>query len=290
MKTWLREPLLHFLLLGAALFALYRWVGGDETEPEAILVSAATIERLADNWQRTWQRPPTRAELGGLIEDYVREEVLYREAVAAGLDRDDTIIRRRLRQKMEFVSEDLAAQTEPTEAELEEYLKGHPDTFHLPGRISFTHVYLSPERRGEAVQRDAAQLLDRLRTTRAEASSSSSSGDPFPLAAEYRDIATDELDRLFGDGFGAQLVELSQGHWAGPIESGYGLHLVHVNEYQPGKLPALADIREQVVREWSVEQRRRQSDEFYQMLRARYTVTIEPAPGVQVIEAAKDAT
>lgn len=289
MKTWLREPLLHFLLLGAALFALYRWVGGEDAAPAKIVVSSAAIERLADNWQRTWQRPPTRPELDGLIEDFVREEVLYREALAAGLDRDDTIIRRRLRQKMEFVSEDIVAQREPDEAELRQYLEQHQDSFRLPAHVSFTHVYLSPERRGDNIRRDAARLLVRLSAAPVDANHASL-GDSFALASEYQYIAADELDRLFGDGFATELAALPKGQWAGPIESGYGLHLVRISEYRPGELPDLAAIRAQVLRDWSVEQRRRRSDEFYRQLRARYSVTIEPAPGVRVIQAAEGVT
>jgi hypothetical protein len=288
MKNWLREPLLHFLLLGAALFALYRWVGGEGTAPERIVVSAATIERLADTWQRTWQRPPTRPELDGLIEDHVREEVLYREAMAAGLDRDDTIIRRRLRQKMEFVSEDIAAQDEPDEAELRRYLEQHPDSFRPPAHVSFTHVYLSPERRADRLRRDAARILERLSAAPADASHAGL-GDAFALASGYQDIAVDELDRLFGDGFSTELAALPKGKWAGPIESGYGLHLVRVTEYRPGELPELAEIRAQVLREWSIEWRQKNSDEFYRKLRAQYSVIIEPAPLVGVMQAAGGA-
>lgn len=289
MKTWLREPLLHFLLLGAALFALYRWVGGEDAAPEKIVVSAATIERLADSWGRTWQRPPTRPELDALIEGYVREEVLYREAVAAGLDRDDTIIRRRLMQKMEFVSEDLAAQDEPDDAELSRYLEKHQETFRTPAHVSFTHVYLSAERRGDDLQRDAARILEQLRRTRVDANAGAL-GDSLALASEYQDIAADELDRLFGEGFSTGLAALPKGEWAGPIESGYGLHLVRVSDYRPGLLPDLTAIRAQVLREWSLEQRQKQSDDFYRQLRARYSITVETAPEVQVIHTAKEAT
>jgi len=289
MNTWLREPLLLFLLLGAALFVLYRWVGGEDASPQRIVVSAVAIERLADTWQRTWQRPPTRAELDGLIEDHVREEVLYREAMAAGLDRDDTIIRRRLRQKMEFVSEDFAAQDEPDEAELRRYVEQHPDSFRPPAHVSFTHVYLSPERRGDNLRRDATRFLERLSAAPADASHSGL-GDSFALASEYQDIAVDELDRLFGDGFATELAALPKGQWAGPIESGYGLHLVRVTEYRPAELPDLAEIRALVLREWSIEQRQKRSDEFYRQLRARYSVIIEPAPQVRLIQAAGGAT
>jgi hypothetical protein len=283
MKTLLRDPLLHFLLLGAGLFVLYRLVAGDEVGPREIVVSARTVEGLADNWQRVWQRPPTQAELDRLVEDYVREEVLYREALAAGLDRDDTIVRRRLRQKMEFVSDDLAAQAAPTDSELQGYLDAHPDAFRRPAHVSFEHVYFSRDRRGERAGAEASAALAQLQAGGAR--ESAMLGDSIALAASYQAIAVDELDRLFGDGFAAQLIDLPQGQWAGPAESSYGLHLVRVTAVVPGSLPPLADIRDEVTRDLLAKRRQQASDEFYRRLRAGYTITVEPAPAVRVLQA-----
>ena len=129
---FLREPLAHFFVLGAGIFLLAALVGeSDESRPDQIVVSAGQIDRLVETWQRTWQRPPTQAELEGLVEDHIREEILYREAIAMGLDRDDTIIRRRLRQKMEFLPQDLVEQVEPTNAELLTYLRENADAFQV---------------------------------------------------------------------------------------------------------------------------------------------------------------
>ena len=139
-RQWWREPLVHFLVLGGVLFALYRWQNpsGAETvlAPREIVVTTGRIANLAESFARVWQRPPTQAELDGLIEDHIREEVLYREALAIGLDRDDTIIRRRLRQKMEFISEDIAAQAEPSDQELQAYLDSHSDSYRVDPRLS----------------------------------------------------------------------------------------------------------------------------------------------------------
>ena len=151
------------------------------------------------------------------------------------------------------------------------------------------HRFPFPPRRGGKIRRDAARILEQLSAAPAGAKPGAL-GDPLALASEYRDIAVDELDRLFGEGFSAGLAALPKGEWAGPIESGYGLHLVRVSDYQPGVLPGLTAIRAQVLREWSVEQRQKKSDEFYQQLRAQYSITIEPAPAAQVIHTAKDAT
>ena len=162
MRAWLREPLLHFLAAGAAIFLLYRVVAGGEEGPREIVVSEAQIEALADGFARTWMRPPTAAEIRGLVEDYVREEVYYREAMALGLDRDDTVIRRRLRQKMEFVSDDVASGREPTDSELQAYLEKNSAAFVDPPTLSFEQRLFSSDRRGEAALEDARRALGQL--------------------------------------------------------------------------------------------------------------------------------
>ena len=160
----LREPLVHFFLLGAGIFLLAALVGeSDQDQPDQIVVSPKQIDRLVETWQRTWQRPPTQAELEGLIEDHIREEILYREAIAMGLDRDDTIIRRRLRQKMEFLPQDLVEQAEPTDAELRNYLRENADVFQVEARVSFQHIYLNLERQGAAAEGNARRLLADLK-------------------------------------------------------------------------------------------------------------------------------
>jgi hypothetical protein len=195
----LREPLLHFLVLGAGLFMLFPLIGGPADErPDQVVVTEAKIGNLAELFERTWRRPPTQAELDGLIEDHIKEEIFYREALALGLERDDIVIRRRLRQKMEFISEDVAQPAEPTEAELQAFLAEHPDRFRVPGRISFAQVYLSPERRGEAVWSDAERMLVALDSG---GSDPAEAGDPFLLEQDYRDLASQDVERLFGGAF-----------------------------------------------------------------------------------------
>ena len=162
MRAWLREPLLHFLVIGAAIFFLYRVVSGEEEGPREIVVTEAQIESLAEGFARTWMRPPTAEEIRGLVDDYVREEVYYREAMALGLDRDDTVIRRRLRQKMEFVSDDIAAVKEPTDAELQAYLEANTPAFVDPPTFTFEQLYFSSDRRGEAALADAQRVLAQL--------------------------------------------------------------------------------------------------------------------------------
>jgi hypothetical protein len=269
----LREPLLHFVVLGGGLFLLFGVVGESADErPDRIVVSAAKVENLAELFRRTWRRPPSQAELDGLIEDHVKEEILYREALALGLDDDDIVIRRRLRQKMEFVSEDVAQPAEPTEDELRTFLANHADRFSEPSRVSFTQVYLSPDRRGEAAWSDAERLLVALDTGRADPAGA---GDPFLLEQDYRELAAQDVERLFGGAFAGQVAELPVGRWSGPVESGYGLHLVLVRERTAARLPDLAEVRDPVANEWRAVRQEEANRAFYERLRAGYEVTVE---------------
>jgi hypothetical protein len=278
----LQEPLLHFLLLGAVIFGAYGLLSKRAaTEPGKIIVTQGRIEALATAFSRTWQRPPTTSELDGLIRDYIREEVSTREAITLGLDKDDTIIRRRLRQKLEFVSEDIAAQAEPTDEQLRAYLLGHPEAFRVEPRVTFSQVFLSPERRGEHLSRDAAQLLAQLRQGGTDAGTL---GDSLLLDHRFDALPVSVIARQFGDQFAATLGELPSGQWHGPVASGYGAHLVFVGAHTEGHLPAFEDIREAVRREWFSTQRLKAIETFYQALLQRYTVTIERPQAAQVME------
>jgi hypothetical protein len=271
----LREPLVHFLLLGAGLFVVFGLVNEeDRAKPEKIIVTASQIEHLKAGFGRTWQRPPTEQELEGLIQDYIREEVLYREAMALGLDRDDTIIRRRLRQKMEFLSEDVAAQTEPTDEELRNYLTKHPDQFRVEERFTFRHIYFNPDRRGDELQSDVERLLMELKKIGKKADITNL-GDSFLLDHEFKSISRSDVTKLFGEKFAAKLSELSVGQWQGPVTSGYGVHLIFIAERTEGRVPSLEEVRDAVYREWSNAQRIETNENFYQNLRGRYTVTFE---------------
>jgi len=282
-RKLVREPLVQFLLLGAALFALDAWLR-PSTVPTAnaeIVVSDARIRNLAQNFRRTWQRPPTRVELEGLVEAHVREEVFYREALALGLERDDAIIRRRLQQKMEFVSEEAAALAKPTDEDLSAYLKTHAEAFRTEPRATFAQVYLDPRKRGAALDADARRLLDRLNAD-GPAPDLSKAGDSLMLLeARYDNIPQTDVARLFGNDFADGLFRQPVGTWSGPIGSGYGVHLVKVESLAQGGVPALDDVRPLVEREWANDRRQQLSKAFYENLRAKYKVT------VQMPEAAK---
>lgn len=271
----LREPLVHFLILGAVLFLLFSLVGDPvQSSVDHIVVSPGQITQLTEGWKRTWQRPPTKQELDGLIEDHIREEVYYREALAMGLDRDDTIVRRRLRQKLEFFTDDLLAAVDPTQEQLETYLNEHPDAFRVPSRVSFQQIYINRDRRGEQAAAYAEKLLLQLNQGETDIDAGAL-GDSSMLPSDYDLAPQIEVVRRLGPVFAAALPALPVGRWSGPVESGFGLHLVLIRQRQPASLPALAEVRETVEREWRVARGKEASEGFYQGLRQRYEVSIE---------------
>jgi peptidyl-prolyl cis-trans isomerase C len=276
MKKLFREPLLHFLLIGAALFGLQALLQPRQPEAPAarrIVISQGELERLRLAWQMQWQRPPTAEEWQGLLEAHIREEVLYREALALGLDRDDTIVRRRLAQKFEFLTQDLAALRPPTDAELASFFEQHRERYRVATRLSFSHVYFNPDRRGPGMERDVQEALARLRAEAVH--EAAEPGDPFLLDHELRQKTTDEVERLFGRAFAEAVVNVAPGTWQGPIASGYGWHLVKVDERTAARLPELAEVQNQVQRDWADAQRRAANEEVVARVRARYEVVIQ---------------
>ena len=238
------------------------------------------IEHLVTGFAKAWQRPPAPEELAGLIRDQVREEVYCREAMAMGLDKDDTIIRRRLRQKLEFVSNDIAGMAEPTDADLNAYFQAHPETFRLEPRFTFRHVYLNPEKHRDSLARDATQLLAQLNQAGGGADLSVL-GDSFLLEHQFTAVPASEVVKQFGAKFAQKLSGLSPGQWQGPVESGYGVHLVLVSERTEARLPTLVEVRPAVRHEWANTQRLKANEKFYQDLLKRYTVTIERSEPVE---------
>lgn len=277
LKSFLREPLVQFLLLGAALFLLEAWLrpAAPTAGTSEIVVSEARIRNLAQNFARTWQRPPTRQELDGLVETFIREEVMVREALAVGLDRDDAIIRRRLQQKMDFVSEQAAALAQPTDADLDAYMKAHADAFRTEPRATFVQIYLDPARRGAALEADAKRLVDALNRGGASADGAAAGDRLALLDPRYEDITQTELARLFGTEFAEALVKQPTGNWVGPIASGYGAHLVRVDAVQPGGMPSLEEVRPLVEREWMNAKRQELAKAFYENLRAKYRIKVQ---------------
>jgi parvulin-like peptidyl-prolyl isomerase len=275
LKTILREPLLHFLALGALLFLYFEWKGGGSGPGSTrISITPGLVEHLAAGFARTWQRPPSEAELKGLIDEHVKEEIATREAIAMGLDRDDAIIRRRLRQKLEFLVEDAVDQVPPTDAELQAWLDRHADAVRPEPRVALRQVFLNAERRGAAAESEARRLLAQLRAAGTGAAIDAL-GDASMLPSELPPGPLSEVARSFGNEFARRVETLTPREWAGPIPSPYGLHLVLVVERVVPPPPALGEIRPLVEREFLTERRKAQLQALYERLLKKYTVVIE---------------
>lgn len=276
MKKILREPLFYFLMLGGFFFVLFQLVSdqgfGDSSQLEKIVVSKGRIQALKLGFEKVWQRPPGQKELNGLIQSFIKEEVMYREALALGLDQGDPIVRRRLRQKIEFLFEDLTALEEPDDSELQAYLDANPEAYRQPSRFSFQQVYLNTSQRGPGVETDAKELLARLR---AEDIDAASAGDSLMLKRQFVNETDRDIERALGRQFLDGLVAVPSGSWQGPVVSGFGLHLVYIHERIDGEIPELSAARDQVFRDWSSEQRKKTNKQIYQNLRKRYEVTVE---------------
>jgi hypothetical protein len=276
MHKILREPLVHFLILGAALFWAFDL--NQETDrpgERRIVVTQEQVDQLAAQFSRTWLRPPTADELDGLVERYVRSEVHYREALAMGLGQDDPYVRNRLALKLEFLLDDLSVEAEPGDAELQDFLDGNAERFAEPARLTFRQAFVNPERHPDP-NAEAQRQLAMLRA----GGDPASLGDPSLLGIVFDDLDGDTVARQFGEAFAQALSALQTGGWQGPVRSAYGLHLVRVDAYQPARQPALAEIRDTVVAEWRDQRRREAREQAYQRLRERYDVVMQrDAPG-----------
>jgi hypothetical protein len=285
LNRFLREPLLHFLLIGGALFVAYDRLnpaGDSAATSHEIVLGVDELGQLALAFQAQWRRMPTPDELSRLVEDRVREEILYREALALGLDQGDTIVKRRMAQKMQFLAEDVAAAREPTPAELESWYASHAREFAQPERISFRHLYFSPDRRGARARDEAAAALEKLARQPRDSALAAALADPFMFQDYYRERAPEQLGKEFGPEFAQAVADLPTGSWQGPIESGLGWHLVYIDSVIPGRVPDFAEIEPDAKAAWLGEQKERAWEQAYQEMRARYTVLL-PAPPAEVV-------
>ncbi|NJN51241.1 MAG: peptidyl-prolyl cis-trans isomerase [Gammaproteobacteria bacterium] len=270
----LREPLFHFLAAGAVIFALYGAIGGEADDTHTITLSPGQVDRLQQVFAGQWRRPPTQDELNGLIDAHIEEEILYREAMALGLDADDTIVRRRLAQKMQFLIEDVAAPSEPTHAQLTDYFGEHRSQFQLPPVVTFTHIYFSSDRRADAEGDARAQLEDIAQAHDIERAPDR--GDPFMLRHDYADITEAELGRLFGTPFAQSVFSLPESGWQGPVRSGYGFHLVRIVAKTTPPEPEFDAVKSDVRAAYLDEERRRLNGQVLDEIKARYTVVRAP--------------
>src|SRR5215471_8668213 len=288
LKRLLREPLLHFLLIGLALFAIYAYMHHGRIGVESsrqIALSLDDLRKMDLYFESQWHRPPTPQEFQAMVEDKVREEVLYREGIAMGLDKDDTIVKRRMAQKMQFLAEDVAAAHEPSTAELKAWFNKNTKKFALPSRYSFRHLYFSPDKRGKNAEDDAAKALAKIAGQVEDSKLAAALGDPFMFQDYYGDRTPEAIAKEFGPQFAVALEKLKPGSWQGPVESGYGWHLVFVDTVIPGRIPAFEEMESDVKTAWLVEQKRTAWQKAYAEMRAKYTVLLPGPPDKNAPEA-----
>ncbi len=276
MKKIIVDPLSHFIIIGAALFLMFSFFDkGAKTGPESIIVDHDQIKRIQAAWEKQWRRNPTNAELAKLIDEYINEEVLFREAVKLGLDKDDTIIRRRLSQKMKFLIQDIATAAAPDEIVLKKYYKVNRDNFKIPARLSFSHIYFNTDKRGAKAAPAARDLLLQLKNRDMDANGL---GDPFMLHQKYTDVSQSEVSRLFGQTFAGHIFEFGPGTWQGPVRSGYGIHLVKVTQFSASAYPEFENVQKDILTEYMNEIRLKANKKAIHDLKSRYSVVIEPTP------------
>lgn len=272
----LKEPFLHFLALGAILFGVDAWLRARAAAADArtrIEVTAGQIEQFREGYRRQFQHPPDEQELRGLITAHLREEVLYREALAMGLERDDSIVRRRLAQKMEFLTADLVQAAPPDEAALQRFFAAHAGQYARPGRVTFHQVFFSRQKRGAQAETEAQAALAAL----AQGASEETLGDGFLHGFEFTEQTGDDLTALFGGAFTSQLAAVATGTWSGPLTSAYGLHLVRVTGRTPAQAVELAAVRERVLRDHLEDQRLRANQRLVEQFLERYVIVIDEA-------------
>lgn len=286
MRRWLKEPLAQFLLAGLVLFVAYdvrNRLAGPRERSDRIELTPDDLRQIGLAWIAQGRAAPSPEELRILADARVREEILYREAQALGLDREDTIVRRRLAQKMEFLFEDVAKLREPTTDELKTWFAREAERFTRPGRVTFRHLYFSPDRRGGRAREDAARALTQIAGKSMDASDASALGDPFMFQDYYGDRAPDDVARTFGPAFARAVFRMTPGQWAGPVESGYGSHLVWVDSLTPARLPDFPEVEADVRTAWIEQQRVEIREEAFAAMRARYEVVLPTElPSIEV--------
>ena len=276
----LREPLLHFLLLGGIIFLVFFMLNpGEYNASNQIRVTQGDIDRFKQVFQKQWQRQPTEEELQGLIRGHLKEEVLYREALAMGLEKDDTIVRRRLAQKVEFLITDVTVPTDVDDKELMAFYEKNAARYTRAARLSFRHIYFNPDIRGERMMDEANATLHTLQSTKAGMAVPDTYGDRYMLPLKYEPAAEDEIARAFGSDFAEQLLQTEPGRWQGPIRSGYGVHLVYIQHRDAASVYPFNEVRERVKNDYLFDLRQTRNEEVLEKLKARYEILIEGMPG-----------
>lgn len=277
-RTILREPLLHFLAIGAALFAAYAVVGRGADSPQnesarTVRITANDIDWLRQSWMRQFNQPPDEEQLRGLVADHLREELLGREARELGLDEDDIVVRRRLAQKMSFLLDDTAALAAPVESELFEFYQAHADLFRTLTRLDLVQVYFSRDKRGPQAESDARAALEALRSS--ESPDPTEFGDSTLLPSRLSNVDEAALAAQFGQAFAQTVINCEPNLWTGPTESEFGWHLFLVQNKEEGRLRDFADARGEIEEEWRRGKQKSLSDEYMAALLKKYDVVVD---------------
>lgn len=274
LKRMAREPLVHFLVLAALIFSGYQLLSNKEIQsPDRIVVSQARIAQLSGLFQKAWQRPPTAEELKGLVDAFVKEEIYYREAIALGLDKDDTVIRRRLQQKLQFIT-DLAAEV-PSDVELQAYLDKQGDRYALEPMLSFKQIYFNPQTRVQTIDQDLTNVMASL--TSNPSADITALGDATMLPQGMEGVRPLAITQTFGSDFAKSVQDAPLATWSGPVQSSYGSHLIFVTSKQSGRLPSLDEVRPAVVRDWTDEKRKANEQAVLEAYKKKYRIEIEPS-------------
>ena len=279
------EPLVQFLIIGACIYGAFALFGTPEEDyrDTTIRVDANRIDAFIGQWESRWNRPPTRQEIDGIIQQYVREDILYRQAVAMGLNEDDPITRRRMAQKLEFLTSDLAMMKQPAEGELEQYFRDKQANYRAPDQISFSQVFFDPDAREEATLDDAAEVLAQFRAAGEPDAQTLEAGDQFMLQGYFPSVTEAEIGRTMGTGFAEAVMQLEPGQWHGPVLSGYGVHLVYVYDFQAAPPPVFEDVQATVLEDWHAVQREQFNADFFEALKNNYEIIIDEVPADRLI-------
>ena len=276
MQQLLKEPLVHFLLIGAGLFLLYSFINpsAEQIDNNVIQIDNSDVERLAKAYQQNWNRPPDSTNLEKLLAEEVKAEVFYREALRMKLDHNDEIIRRRLKQKYEFLVKDLADSQQPSVAELKRFYAEHPDFYKAPAKLSFTQLYFSPDKRRLPLQ-DAQNVLESVLKLPINQVDVKSLGDPFHLQSYYADRDYNDVRQLLGIDFAKAIFDPIKEGWLSPVQSGYGVHLVYISGVQKAHTPPFEMVKERVLEDWKLEQQQVYNERLYENLLTKYEVVYE---------------
>ena len=267
--------LLAFGLLAALAILLAKGPPGDERDPTRITLTTADLAQVHATFERTWSRPPTAVELQNAFERYVRSEVLYREALARGLDRNNPVVQMSLVRKITMLGTAQAQAAEPTDAELQAYFELRAERYRVPASLSLRQVYLNPDERSDNLGTDAAQLLAILRDRNPEPEELDRLGDVSMLPTTATEASEDELARTFGADFRETVVSLPVGEWLGPVESGYGLHLVRISHREESRIPEWVEVRDRIASDLLYEAAKAAEDQFYAEVLPRYQVVYD---------------